>query len=142
MKNRWLKYLSRFALLCTLVVGNIVLYQLCLDKQIQLDRAVEDFEKETVQLEKIHHQHVNLLGLSKLLHSDEGIEYVAREKLGLVQSDELTFTIIPAPPQRDTFAFESSLSAQEEQPEDLSIQEIRKNSIAKTKLYHWLNFVF
>ena len=78
------------------------LYALCLERQT-------NFEDRLVELEELKAEHrVLLVSNHRMrervahLETNEGIEEVAREKLGLVRPGELAYAVVPPPPDSFT----------------------------------------
>jgi cell division protein FtsB len=82
-------------LFCSFGLG---LYSLCMERQA-------NFEAKLVELEELKSERRQLLSHNQrmrervaYLQTDEGIEEVAREKLGLVRPGELAYAVVPPPP--------------------------------------------
>ena len=89
-----------------LSVCGIGLYSLCLDRQA-------NFEEKLVELDDLKDERRTLLSHTKklkdlvaYLQTDDGVEEVAREKLGLVRQGELAYAVVPPPPDSFTLADE------------------------------------
>lgn len=85
-----------------LTVCGMGLYSLCLDRQA-------NFEEKLVELDTLKSERQVLLVHNRklrdrvgYLETDEGVEEVAREKLGLVRPGELAYAVIPPPPDSFT----------------------------------------
>ncbi len=97
------------------------LYSLCLDRQA-------NFEEKLVELDSLKDERRTLLAHNKrlrvhvaYLQTDEGVEEVAREKLGLVRPGELAYAVVPPPPDSFTEADEKEgphLDSEEHQAEN------------------------
>ncbi len=105
----------------------IGLYGLCLDRQ-------QNFEDKLVELETLKSDRRVLLSQNKTmrdrvayLETDDGIEEIAREKLGLVRPGELAYAVVPPPPDSFTAADEEesphldSAAHQAEHEEDFGV---------------------
>ncbi len=82
------------------------LYSLCLDRQAS-------FEEKLVELDDLKNERRTLLSHTKklkdrvvYLETDDGVEEIAREKLGLVRQGELAYAVVPPPPDSFTLADE------------------------------------
>lgn len=82
------------------------LYSLCLDRQA-------NFEEKLVELDDLKNERRTLLSHTKklkdrvvYLETDDGVEEIAREKLGLVRPGELAYAVVPPPPDSFTLADE------------------------------------
>lgn len=89
-----------------LSVCGLGLYSLCLDRQA-------NFEEKLVELDSLKDERRTLLAHNKklrdqvaYLETDDGVEEVAREKLGLVRPGELAYAVVPPPPDSFTEADE------------------------------------
>ncbi len=76
------------------------LYNLCLDRQL-------DFETKLVELESLKSERRSLTDYNEVmrervayLKTNEGVEEIAREKLGLVRPGELAYAVVPPPPSK------------------------------------------
>ena len=85
------------------------LYNLCLDRQI-------DFETKLVELEGLKSERRSLTDYNEVmrdrvayLKTNEGVEEIAREKLGLIRPGELAYAVVPPPPS--TFTEEEEVDA-------------------------------
>lgn len=103
------------------------LYALCLDRQ-------QNFEDKLVELEELKADRRVLLVQNErmqdrvaYLETDDGIEEVAREKLGLVRPGELAYAVVPPPPDNFVAADEEesphldSAAHQAEHEEDFGV---------------------
>ena len=97
------------------------LYSLCLDRQA-------NFEEKLVELDDLKNERRVLLSHNKkmrdrvtYLETDDGVEEIAREKLGLVRPGELAYAVVPPPPDSFTLTDEEEgphLDSAEHKEED------------------------
>ncbi len=104
-------------LLLTLVLGLTAkqLYLLCQERQVEYQAKMQEMREArqvNVELEQRNRQ---LRALVRHLETEEGVEEIARNKLGLVKPGEMAFVVSPAPPTRTIY--ETSLPEPEVEAE-------------------------
>lgn len=74
------------------------LYNVCSNRQGQFEAKLEELDMVNDQLRALDVQNSRLREQVALLKTDDGVEEVAREKLGLVRPGELAYSVVPPPP--------------------------------------------
>ena len=76
----------------------LALFKICSDRQFQFEDKLAELDDVNGQIFHLNLHNERLSQQVELLKTDEGIEEVAREKLGLVRPGELAYAVVPPPP--------------------------------------------
>ncbi len=83
-------------LLLALAVVGYNFYFLCARKQAAHEAKLTEIDRLESELAVLEQQNKILVERVAYLRTDDGVEEVAREKLGLVRKDEVAFVVVPA----------------------------------------------
>lgn len=104
----------------------IGLYALCLERQAHFEAKMVELESLKSERRELRLHNEKMHERVAYLQTDEGIEEIAREKLGLVRPGELAYAVVPPPPdsfvqadQEDTPHLDAQRHA--EQQEDFGV---------------------
>ncbi len=74
------------------------LYALCTDRQAQFEAKLSELESLNYRYLALQDHNARMKDRIEFLKTDEGVEEVVREKLGLVRPGELAYSVVPPPP--------------------------------------------
>lgn len=77
---------------------SFALFKICNDRMSQFESKLAELDEVKGQLVSLELHNERLRDKVKLLKTDEGVEEVAREKLGLIRPGELAYSVVPPPP--------------------------------------------
>lgn len=97
--------LSLTSLLLLLLLGaaGYQLFLVCQSKQAEYEaKLVEVAEARRIN-RRLEQNNRRLQALTEYLKTNEGVEEIARDKLGLVRPGEVAFVVVPPPPARAAY---------------------------------------
>jgi cell division protein FtsB len=112
------------ALFATFALG---LFALCKDRQNNFEDKLVELEGLKAERQSLRVHNERMRERVAYLGTDEGIEEVAREKLGLVRPGELAYAVVPPPPDSFLAADEKesphldSAQSQDKHEEDFGV---------------------
>ena len=95
---------SVMSLLLLVVLGVVGynLYFVCQIKQVEFEEKQAELHRVEDDIYRARIRNKRLEAQFQHLKTDDGVEEIAREKLGLVSPGELAFVVVPAPPPRSS----------------------------------------
>ncbi len=85
-------------LVVLLSVGGYYSFQICMDQKRECRQKQAELQMVERQIREIQAQNAILKSRHERLRTSEGMEEVAREKLGMVRPGEIAYVVEPAPP--------------------------------------------
>lgn len=79
------------------------LFGLCQQKQGEYEAKVDEVRLARQENARLQAKNQQLSALVEHLNTDEGVEQIARDKLGLAKPGEMAFVVVPAPPARTVY---------------------------------------
>ncbi len=74
------------------------LFKVCSDRQSHFEQKLAELEAINYQKLVLQTHNIRMRERIEYLKTDEGVEEVVREKLGLVRPGELAYSVVPPPP--------------------------------------------
>lgn len=96
-----------------------VIFRVCSDRQSEFEAKLAELDDVNAQVHELNFVNDRLADRVKLLKTDDGVEEVAREKLGLVMKGELAYAVVPPPPPQFVVAEDLSLKYGEKQVKEV-----------------------
>lgn len=79
------------------------LFDLCQSTQTEYELKVNELRQARAENRRLQERINQLQALERHLQTDEGVEEIARDKLGLARPNEMSFTVVPPPPARTVY---------------------------------------
>lgn len=95
--------LTGLVLLLLLGVVGYQLFLVCQSKQVEYEAKLDEVAQARRDNVRLEQNNRRLQALTEYLKTNEGVEEIARDKLGLVRPGEVAFVVVPPPPARAAF---------------------------------------
>lgn len=96
-----------------------VIFNVCSDRQSQFETKLAELDEVNAEVHDLKFVNARLEERVALLRTDEGVEEVAREKLGLVKPGELAYAVVPPPPPQFVVTEDLSLKYGEQEVKEV-----------------------
>lgn len=91
--ERNLGFLMLILFLCAIVPISLKIYKIWQEKKIECNQKLAEEERIKVEVKRLKKTNAKLRQRIKLLKTNQGVEQVAREKLGLIKPNEIPFIV-------------------------------------------------
>lgn len=88
---------SQLLILIVLLAVAVGLHQLCCIRQAEYEKKIVELAQLRTSISEAEYANQQLKTRVSYLKTPQGVEEIARDKLGLVMPGELSFVILPAP---------------------------------------------
>lgn len=95
--------LMSLALLLVIAASGYELYQLCRGRQVEYKEKLAELHQSREDNRQLAEQNRQLRALVRHLKTNEGVEEIARDKLGLIKPGELAYVVVPSAPVRTVY---------------------------------------
>lgn len=122
-----MRIFSKATIFIILLVIGFGLFQLCIARQHEYEAKIHELAEVRTNIAETEFNNAQLRARVAYLKTPQGVEEVAREKLGLIMPGETSFVVVPAVPTNNTKKIPVQLA---------SVQD------EKGPFYHLLHFTF
>lgn len=132
LPSRLRSSLLSLSLVLILTVFGIGLFKICTDKQANFENKIAELEQVRAEFAALNVHNARMRDRVEFLRTNEGVEEIAREKLGLVRPGELAYSVIPPPPPKFSESDEQTqrqiahqLAQIQDQPQGVVVRVLR-----------------
>ncbi|MCE1248297.1 MAG: septum formation initiator family protein [Firmicutes bacterium] len=115
-------------IICIFLPVGIKFYGSYMEKRTEYLRKTEEEKALTSEIKRLEKKNEEMKSREKYLHTEHGVEEIARNKLGLIKPREIPFIVKPARDTSGRNVVTSDKNKKEKKPDEKKKEEQEKNS--------------